>query len=214
MTLLCLTRVLKFKAEPNFSSITLPFSGVSDFSEFKDFIKIFVKDYNLKLEHPCYDSSLCYITNKAGPKGHALMTSLEHLRSWTGITQLCFIRMLSGFHWTLCQLGKLRPTIKLVKPEIANRKLSVVNDPEGKARVIAIFDYYSQLVLKSLNDQLFNKLRDHFSQDRTFTQDPSIKAEDNNHYHSLDLSSATDRFPVILQRSILAEMLSYDYAYY
>jgi len=52
MTLLCLTRCVSFKAEPNFSSITDPYKGTSDFTEFKEFIKIFVKDFNLTIDQP------------------------------------------------------------------------------------------------------------------------------------------------------------------
>jgi hypothetical protein len=36
------------------------------------------------------------------------------------------------------------------------RRLSIVNDPEGKARVIAILDYWSQTSLKPLHDSLKN----------------------------------------------------------
>jgi len=122
--------------------------------------------------------------------------------------------LLPGFRTVLIQLGQLRPYLKTIKPEIGNRKLSIVNDPEGKSRVIAILDYYSQLALKCLNNEIFKKLKSNFSQDRTFTQDPVIKAPQGNQYHSLDLSSATDRFPIELQSQILSEMISYEYSYF
>jgi hypothetical protein len=50
-------------------------------------------------------------------------------------------------------------------------KLSIVNDPELKLRVIAILDYHSQFALKKIHDNLLNLLRN-FKSDRTFSQDP------------------------------------------
>jgi len=63
-----------------------------------------------------------------------------------------------------------------------------------------------------ISDQLFNKLR-HFSQDRTFTQDPYIKRDGDNHYWSLDLTAATDRFPIQIQQDLLTEMLDKHVAF-
>jgi hypothetical protein len=64
-----------------------------------------------------------------------------------------------------------------------NRRLSVVNDPEGKARVIAIFDYLTQALLEPLSKQMFTILRNKFPQDRTFTQNPILPKDiGENHY--------------------------------
>lgn len=82
-------------------------------------------------------------------------------------------------------------------------KLAIVKDPEGKRRVIAMVDYHSQLALKSIHEQLLNLLSK-LPCDRTFTQDPNHNWDVNkDHFHSLDLSSATDRFPIKLQQKLL-----------
>jgi hypothetical protein len=86
------------------------------------------------------------------------------------------------------------------------RKLSVIPDPEAKARVIAIFDYWSQNFLKQIHDQHFSFLRT-LPQDRTFTQDPIVPRPPEGHkYYSFDLTAATDRFPITLQSKIIEKM--------
>lgn len=93
------------------------------------------------------------------------------------------------------------------------RKLSIINDPEAKARIIAILDFWTQEALKPLHDLQFNLLSKHFNKDRTFTQDPIITDKEENHsYHSCDLSAATDRFPVKLQELLVSKLVNEQYA--
>jgi hypothetical protein len=93
------------------------------------------------------------------------------------------------------------------------RKLSIIEDPEAKARVIAIFDYWSQEALKGVHDIQFEILRNNLSQDRTFTQDPIISnKEENESYHSIDLTAATDRFPIEIQTNLIESLFNRDFA--
>jgi hypothetical protein len=50
-------------------------------------------------------------------------------------------------------------------------QLSLVWDPECKIRVIAMFDYISQLYLRPIHRALFSLLK-RLPMDRTFTQNP------------------------------------------
>lgn len=98
------------------------------------------------------------------------------------------------------------------KSTLLSRRLSVVKDPELKMRVIGIFDYFSQTVLSDLHDKLFALLKT-IPQDRTFTQCPKIgKPAGRHHFWSIDLSSATDRFPISVQEQILALLTDKGYA--
>lgn len=93
-----------------------------------------------------------------------------------------------------------------IKPDYHIRKLSIIKDPEAKSRIIAIFDYWSQLWLKQIHSIHFNFLRS-LPNDRTFTQDPIIASKPPKHrYYSFDLSSATDRFPITLQQEVIKGM--------
>lgn len=87
-------------------------------------------------------------------------------------------------------------------------ELSFINDPECKLRIIAMLDYASQLFLRPIHKILFKKLKN-ISCDRTYTQSPFHNWKVNHHaYWSLDLSAATDRFPVHLQTRLIEEIFN------
>jgi hypothetical protein len=95
-------------------------------------------------------------------------------------------------------------TLFSINPKGLIRKLSIKPDPEGKARVIAIGDYWSQCALKPLHERIFSILHE-VTGDRTFTQtSPFRTLPKSGPYYSLDLSSATDRFPLKFQIRVVA----------
>jgi hypothetical protein len=76
------------------------------------------------------------------------------------------------------------------------RRITYFPDKEDKVRVVAIGDYFSQTVLKPLHQYLFRVLKK-IPQDVTFDQGGFVeKVKDWDIYYSVDLSSATDRFPI------------------
>jgi hypothetical protein len=104
-------------------------------------------------------------------------------------------------------------------PVISNnnriRKLVYFPDREGKCRVVAILDYFSQSVLKPLHSYLFRILK-RIKQDCTFAQgsfkdDPEFMKCDGSTYVSADLSAATDRFPIKVISSVLKGRLPHEY---
>jgi hypothetical protein len=99
-----------------------------------------------------------------------------------------------------------------------NRRITVVEDKEGKSRVIAILDYWSQLVLRPLHDYLSSRLRN-IPSDCTFDQTVKVlpfykdNLQKGKTFHCLDLSAATDRLPFDLQHKILGHVFnSWDIA--
>jgi hypothetical protein len=92
-------------------------------------------------------------------------------------------------------------------------KLSVVNDQAGKARVVAITNWWYQQSLKPLHDAIFRVLKT-LPQDGTFDQSKPINrllatVEASQKLYGFDLSAATDRIPVQLQKDILT-IIGYD----
>lgn len=90
-------------------------------------------------------------------------------------------------------------------------KLGFKVEPAGKIRVFAMVDCITQCVMKPVHDVLFNILGT-IPQDGTFDQLAPAKrllAKKGPHgsYWSYDLSSATDRFPALLQHAVLALLL-------
>ena len=85
-------------------------------------------------------------------------------------------------------------------------RLAYKEEP-GKVRVFAMVDCWTQWVLNSLHEWIFNVLR-HIPQDGTFNQDQAVTylqtlLKDCKCAFSYDLSAATDRLPLSLQILLL-----------
>jgi hypothetical protein len=90
-------------------------------------------------------------------------------------------------------------------------KLSYFSDREGKTRVVAIADYFSQTVLRYLHSYLFSILK-LIRQDCTFDQGKfKDLLKDGRLFYSVDLTSATDRFPIDLIADLLKGHLPDSY---
>jgi len=93
-------------------------------------------------------------------------------------------------------------------------KLSLKPEPAGKTRVFAMVDSVSQMVLKPVHDRLFSLLRV-IEEDGTFNQmapAERLVARGLKSFWSYDLSSATDRFPILLQHTVMGLLLGPDMA--
>lgn len=85
-------------------------------------------------------------------------------------------------------------------------KLSIVKDVPGKSRVVGITNYWIQVSLKPLHDSILELLR-HTNTDGTFDQEGAINrlpTGPGETYSSFDLSAATDRLPIEIQKDILS----------
>ncbi|AZT88621.1 RNA-dependent RNA polymerase [Colletotrichum falcatum mitovirus 1] len=227
LTLLSYTRAIKPKSikdlpEPNYSTITDPYKG-KEYTIPKAFIKKWVEDNYLKSNNPIWGNNLHYISNKSSPFGKATASALfglfyfincshKILSNWLGLIGEQYYKIL------------IEPSIRMVfkdhrtfisSDKMSEGKLSIVKDPELKMRVIAMVDYYSQFLLKPIHDNILNKLGT-LKCDRTFTQSPFHdwgKTMGNN-FWSLDLSAATDRFPISLQEKLLTFIYDENLAKY
>jgi hypothetical protein len=94
------------------------------------------------------------------------------------------------------------------------RRLVGIPDLEGKTRVIAILDYWSQTALRPVHNFLFKVLRT-IPQDMTFTQGSfvdHVKRWGEVTLFSIDLTSATDRFPIDLISEVLQGHFGRDFS--
>jgi hypothetical protein len=92
-------------------------------------------------------------------------------------------------------------------PKIASpiRRIVYFADKEGKTRVVALGDYFSQAALKRFHSYLFKVLKK-IPQDMTFNQGAfveKVRSWDSNLLYSVDLSAATDRFPISIISLVL-----------
>jgi hypothetical protein len=87
------------------------------------------------------------------------------------------------------------------------RRITAVPDKEGKTRLIAAGDYFSQTCLKSIHTY-FNKVLRSIPQDQTFNQSKGLAELPFNSkttYYSYDLTAFTDRFPMRILVGLLAD---------
>lgn len=99
-------------------------------------------------------------------------------------------------------------------------RLSIKHEPAGKERVFAITDSITQSVMAPLSDGIFSILKN-IPMDGTFNQtqpldrlislykDGQLKGEK---FFSYDLTAATDRLPLSLQRDVMSLIISEDMA--
>jgi len=99
---------------------------------------------------------------------------------------------------------RLKPTGVDIK---TLRRVTSISDKEGKTRVVAILDYWSQTALKPLHNALLGVLRS-FKNDMTFNQGGFQSILGSGPYFSFDLKDATDRFPIALQQMVLSYVTS------
>lgn len=227
LTLLTISRAITCEAQPNYESITN--ESTAKFTTIDpEFVTKFVTDFGLSLFRPVWSRTIFFFTMKGGPLGHPILTAIHAIKYYKGPMWAAIVAIvgLDGAGYLKDLWMKYSPVLKWdqVSTRLSNltkhgytgepgvRRLSVVQDPELKARLVGIVDYFSQVVLDPLAKQLFDLLK-LIPQDRTFTQDPHITRSEGEKYHSLDLSNATDRFPLDLQKQLLGEILGSVFAH-
>lgn len=94
-------------------------------------------------------------------------------------------------------------------------KLSLKEESAGKVRVFAMVDPWTQWLLKPLHDTIFDHILGSIPQDGTRDQLAPVTAlmsRKPESLFSLDLSAATDRLPLWLQKAILEGIMGQEYA--
>jgi hypothetical protein len=154
----------------------------------------------------CTDWLEPHLSTKRGPNGQALGTALKDLTQLTPTLKEA-IGKLAGKKLAnyLCLL---EPAAVGLNPDFKGslRRISVIKDKECKNRPIAIFDYWSQTALRPLHNSLMRTLY-RLKTDLTRNQygvSQLLHIPSTSNYYSLDLTAATDRFPISLQEKILA----------
>jgi hypothetical protein len=212
LTIYSISRAFRLPSNPSFDSIVGP-STMKEYpfseKDFGLFWKSLGYSTKLKPERSIRFRSF-HKTSNAGPNGQALMFSLNDL-FLMDISLIEDIILLGG--------PKLERYIKLVlkyKSYLINffptsgkllRKLIAFPDKEGKTREVAIFDYYSQTSLIPLHNYLFKALKK-IPQDFTYDQTGYMSSLSNSEvYYSIDLTAFTDRFPIEINRDLLASRI-------
>jgi len=156
------------------------------------------------------------LTTKASPSGYQALTSSLSDATSLPMKLIKSIKILGGKDLGQ-RLDLVRQNSSLIgkimkQPFNCNsviRRIHCFPDSEGKTRVIAIGDYWSQTCLVPLHNQLY-KLLSSIPQDRTYTQRLDINLFNplkDETYFCFDLTAFTDRFPCVVITSLLKVLI-------
>lgn len=208
LSALYVSRGLELPVTINTTSITQEPTFYSSIIDFTKYVGDFWYALGIRHEHDvpkCVYWRKFHLTTKTGPNGHALWSAIADL-SVLPDDLIEAIKVVGGKRLTF-RIELMRKYLYLFVPYFGVkgtrfRKVSAIPAPEGKTREIAILDYWSQTSLLGLHRYLFKQLQK-IPQDCTFAQgsfqQKLTKFKDNGHlYYSVDLTTATDRFPISL----------------
>lgn len=157
-----------------------------------------------------------HLSTKNGPNGQALWSAIADLATLPP-SLMESIKVVGGKKlYSLMEL--LRRYLYVFMPFFGVeskrfRKVSSISSQEGKTREVAILDYWSQTSLRGLHRFLFGCLKK-IPQDCTFNQGSfhdKLNQENGEMFYSVDLTAATDRFPISLISLVLKGRFTDDY---
>lgn len=200
---------------PKFSTVTDPFKGISeslDSSTIKKALKAMgAIDFfnNKKLNTPIF-----FWSSKSGVNarfaylsaGLDLIAIMRNPRIWLG--HLKFAYHFSFFHYMIVFLilSLLFIPFLLWPIDLYLGRLALIKELRGKTRIIGITDQWTQWLFRPLHDAIYDFLGT-LAEDGTNDQLKPVRLmlekNKNSQFYSLDLSAATDRLPVSLQKDIL-----------
>lgn len=218
LCVLSVYRVFNVPVKPSLDSITAPFGGLASTYDYLVISKA-LKKLNLKIKFSIFKG---FISESAGPNMKyasfgSVVDALAFLEYPKQLLTFVRIALLTNSYWYLTVFAILLlvygPLYFLLRitgwiHPLRMGKLSTVFDQAGKARVVAITNWWIQLALKPLHESIFDSLRKWSDIDGTFDQGKPLlrlyKDRDPRYKFScFDLSSATDRLPITLQVDIL-----------
>jgi hypothetical protein len=218
LTILQLSRFIEGQKAPDYTPITDPTRyTVQIQKEFESRISQAMISMGLKPESPPKWKKP-HFTSKGSPAGPAML-SIKHDLIYLPDTIVNDIGIVAGdrLHKYIFELRKRPDTLKTVREPKPNRigrlrSHGLVEDTEGKTRVIAMADYWTQTSLRPLHDQLIGMLKGFGDCDLTFGQDIRPFGDSGHSYHSFDLTSATDRIPRFLYVLVMRYLYGQDYS--
>lgn len=119
---------------------------------------------------------------------------------------------LEALRGSLKQEGKGNSKYHSLVPLRSLGKLGLKEEAAGKIRVFAMVDGWTQWCLSAYHEVIFLILKD-IPMDGTFNQTAPLKlVRAVRGMFSLDLSAATDRLPISIQRELLGAIFGYEFA--
>jgi len=217
LTCLQVSRVIKGNKPIDIESIIKPGVDISVFrEEYRSYLPEVLEGFNISKQESLPYWTGYHVSTTLGPSGPSMLRASSDLVTFgkeysSLLGALGADELLEDIETYPSQVQEVWDS---VYPPRFNtlRRLTTIPDNEGKTRVIAIFDFISQSILKVLHDKVMNLIKGIKIVDLTYDQDIAPFGSSEHQYHSFDLTSATDRFPVDLQVDLLTYLYNEDYA--
>jgi hypothetical protein len=225
-TVMSVSRVFTVKPKPDFSPLINPTAGTYKTVLESEVIKAIRTLVRNRADRK-FDSSFkgFHSSNKTSPIGlPALMSSVyeagiilnnypDLINNLTTLVGSEFTGMLTSVGLNEKGLVSTFDTKSDIKAKYHSliRRVTTIADKEGKTRIIAILDYWSQTALKPLHDH-FLKILKTIPFDMTYDQSRIPYEKIEGKVFSFDLTNATDRFPISLQKEVLKYFIGRDKA--
>nr|UPW42085.1 MAG: putative RNA dependent RNA polymerase [Guangdong mito-like virus 9] len=212
ISLLAFFRACSPEHEIKFNTVTAPFNGISESIKPEIILKGIesLGVPKLKLRRPrLFWSTKTGVNAKFAflSSGLDLLALMRNPRIWLNI--IIFAYNCSFYRYIFIYLTYsilLLPLLPFTIPlDLYLGRLAIVKELRGKARVIGITDQWTQWLFKPLHDSIYSFL-DTLSEDGTRDQLGPVRIMLKKEFESVvsvDLSAATDRLPVKLQKDIL-----------
>jgi len=217
LTALNVFRTFPTKVKPDLSSVIEPFSGLSRSTIIdRKVVRNFLRGHKIS-----FGFIRGFISESAGPIakratwGSGIDAIALLLYPYSAFSVMRFLINRKAYLYLASLLSlwiTLGPIYILtwvlgVSKKLPIGRLSVVYDQAGKARIVAMPNFWIQLCLKPLHESIFRFLKT-VEQDGTFNQLGPLnllRANPNkgHDFSCYDLSAATDRLPIDLQVDIL-----------
>jgi len=157
--------------------------------------------YNIK-------SSPILWSSKNGPNGQSLHTIEQDLNALQADKKV-FDSVSKAWKYFGLNFDRMVSEVKPKKTKSYHSKLAAIQAPACKTRIVALGDYFTQVPLAFVHQKCMNVLRslksDGTKSHRQCATRLGIGSE-NRRFVSIDISSATDRFPLFLQVPIIEIM--------
>lgn len=223
LTVLQLYKLVTIKPPYTLSSITDPYSGQEDPEWMSSFLTVCEKVFppNQLQERIAQLKTGYHITGSNGPNGPAIGTAFvdrEGIRNTNieaSVRELCSLTKFNYMMSLLDQTGDPCESVSKRKRSKSHSRIRIKYEPGGKARPFAIIDWFSQSSLKSIHSFTMDWLK-RIEEDSSSEHSRAAKAvcewtkDESTPIWSYDLTSATDRFPVFLQRIVMKHMFGQE----
>lgn len=224
LTILSIYRNERVDGVPNTSSISQgPTYSLADANATVEEVCKTLKECRIVLGEP--NTKSLHFTDKSGPLGKALISAWPEARQLPEDMLESICELEPGLKDRLdilrsdsqeanfnayCEHYKKKLRIN---PEHTLRRLTYLPDKEGKLRLVAIFDYWSQCALRPLHIALNKRLRRFRGTDCTFDQGLFLSnVESASEWCCYDLVAATDRLPMLLQERVITSLKGETFA--